>query len=257
MKKLNEDVMISDPAMAQQYANGQTQLLNKDKQINALQKQINLIEQSKNDIAKKMSEIEKKSAANQGDQVTQQLDQQQQAVQTTGQPAQQGTMNTSESIVIRVYEEDEDPKLGTLANVYDNVNPVSLENFYDVSEAYVEDDKFSRHPNEEEYDANKYLFYVRVTDITAQNEFIGKIFKTSPDGEWYGLVKDGEAKSFEQISYDASYDEEQIVDFLKETYDEVEIIDIDEFNNYIEGDSDTEDWEVKDVDESGMTGLTM
>ena len=47
MKRLNEDVAINDPQLAQQYANGQTQLMNKDKQINALQTQINNIQKQK------------------------------------------------------------------------------------------------------------------------------------------------------------------------------------------------------------------
>lgn len=299
MKKLNEDVVINDPGLAQQYANGQTQLLNKDKQINALQKQINSIEQSKNEIARKMAEIEKKSAQSQPDEVQQQLAQQQVASQAQ-------VAATSESLIIKENEEysnyledaynaltDElvmlqqlpiskqspdhdkliwhikreiselDSELNTEnseqednwdSNGYklsekNEDNPLSVDNFYDLSEAYVDDITFDN----KEYNEEEFLFYVRITDN--HNEFIGKIFKMSPDGEWYGIIKDGEDDSFEKISYDASYDEQQIVDFLQETYDEVEIIDINEFNNYIEG--DTDDLVVKDIEESGVSGMNL
>lgn len=152
-----------------------------------------------------------------------------------------------------VQGEEEQKKMAP--NVYDNANPMSIDNFYDLSEAYVEDSISFDNPGAE-YDPEKYLFYVKITD--GHEEFIAKIFKMSPDGYWFGIIKDGgDSKSFENISYDPSYDEEQIVEYLRETYDEVEIIDMNEFNNYLEGTEkpDTSDWTVKDVEES--SGPTM
>ena len=295
MKKLNEDITINDPNLAQQYNNGQIQLLNKDKQINALQQQINKLEQSKNDIHKKMAQIEKQASSNQPEQI-------QQPQQNVAQPAVQPTSesllvkesawpnNTSESEYNRLtdelamlqsvslahqgpehkqqiwdikselrlldqaisseeYGEDEhfEPKEDNYdANGYrlsEEKNPLSAKNFYNLVEAYVDYDTEALN-KDSEYNQEDYIFYVKVSD--GHNEFIGKIFKISPDGEWFGIVKDGEDSSFEKISYDAIYSEMDIVKFLEDSYDEVEIIDINEFNNYIEG--DTEELGVRDID---------
>ncbi len=73
MKKINEDVAITDPALMQQYSSGQKQLLDKDTQINALQKQIADIQAAKIPIQKAMAEIEQKAGV---EQQAQQVDQQ-------------------------------------------------------------------------------------------------------------------------------------------------------------------------------------
>lgn len=111
-------------------------------------------------------------------------------------------------------------------------NPMSIENFYNLSEAYVEDDtSISR--DKEEYLDNDYLFYIKV--IKDDGEwFIGKIFKINPDGEWYGMVKAGNDGSFEKMSYESEWDEIDITNFLEEQYDNVEIIDKHEFDDYME-----------------------
>ena len=133
------------------------------------------------------------------------------------------------------------------------VNPMSSSNFYNLSEDYIETNTSFEKKSENEYSDEDYLFYVRIAD--GHNEFIGKVFKLSPDGEWYGIVKEGKNASFEKLTYDANYMPLDIINFLKDTYAEVEIINLDEFNNYIEG--DTEDLEVKEIEESGMTGNTI
>jgi len=120
--------------------------------------------------------------------------------------------------------------------VYDSYNPMTPENFYNIDEAYIEREGEVEKKTKEDYLDNDYLFYVKVID--GDNEFIGKVFKLSPDGDWYGIVKKGEDDSFEKISYEPEYDEMDIVEFLGDSYDTIEIIDQHEFNDYIE---DTED----------------
>ena len=61
-KKVNEDVAITDPSLAQQYSNGKQQLVNKDSQINALNRQILKLQQDKIKIQQALDQIEKKSA---------------------------------------------------------------------------------------------------------------------------------------------------------------------------------------------------
>lgn len=302
MKKINEDVNILDPKLAQQFANGKTQQVNNQQKINALEKQIMGINQQNNQIQQKMVQIEQKAASEQGQENSQESGQPQETVEVP--VAQNAQQSTSESLLVREsfdgemdaeYEALSD-ELITLRNIpndkrtmvqsklmqsiqhriydleskfeveqmhnqrneykseYSNDewsidenggNPLATENFYNLTEAYVDDEiTFEANPPEE-YAEEKYLIYVRITD--GHNEFIGKIFKLSPDGEWYGIVKDGaDSKHFENMTYDANYYEAQILDYLLEIYDEVEVINIDEFNNYIEG--DIEELEVKDID---------
>jgi hypothetical protein len=124
---------------------------------------------------------------------------------------------------------------------YESVNPASSENFYVLNEAYVETDQEKKTP--EGYAEKDYVFYVRITEDG--EEFVGKIFKDSPDEDWYGLVKIGESSTFEKMSYQPEYNEADIVDFLAGTYEEVEIIDEEEFTElFIESDKDFKDEDV-------------
>lgn len=132
-------------------------------------------------------------------------------------------------------KEEQQDKMGY--PVYDSYNPMSPENFYDLDEAYVEREGEEK-KTKEDYLDNDYVFYVKVID--GDNEFIGKIFKISPDGDWYGIVKNGDDNSFEKISYEPEYDEIDIVEFLGDSYDTIEIIDQHEFNDYIEDNEDNE-----------------
>jgi len=288
MKRLNEDVAINDPQLAQQYANGQTQLMNKDKQINALQTQINNIQKQKNEIEKAMAVIQQKAAQAQPKQPEQNTNnnKNQQTVQVTGQPVQP----TSESLLVKENTEynyieqlsymynkltdelatlmNNDPnnfeeikklkleikeisdELSNLEEAEENTNleqreqemfwreneynesssPISKENFYNLNEDYIDTKESNR--EYEEYEDQNFIFYLKISD--ADNIFVAKVFKISPDGEWYGLVKAGEDKTFEKISYESNFNEDDIVNFLEDSYDEVEIIDILEFNEYIE-----------------------
>lgn len=118
----------------------------------------------------------------------------------------------------------------------ESYNPMSIENFYDLSEAYVE---HINKESEEDYINKDYVFYVKIND--KGNEFIGKIFKVRPDGDWFGQVAQGDSDTFAKISYEPEYDEMDIVEFLGENYDQVEIIDMHEYNEYIEEDDIDED----------------
>jgi hypothetical protein len=126
-------------------------------------------------------------------------------------------------------KEEQQQKMGS--PVYDSYNPMSAENFYNLSETYaeIEDEK----KNDDEDLDKEFLFYVKIID--EGSEFIGKIYKTRPDGDWYGKIKQGDGGNFERISYPTEYDEVDIVKFLGEEYDKIEMIDQHEFNDYIEG----------------------
>lgn len=101
-----------------------------------------------------------------------------------------------------------------------------------LSEAVVElEDEQER--DEEKYSDRDYVIYVKI--INDDNQFIGKIFKVSPDGEWYTSIKSGDKYNpFKELRFDSSYEEEDIIEFLSGSYDTVEIIGDDNYNEYID-----------------------
>jgi len=119
-----------------------------------------------------------------------------------------------------------------------NESVSSKKNFRELKEAYVE--RTSK--VDDDYEDDDYVFYIRINE--KGNEFIGKIYKLSPDGDWYGVVKEGQSKTFKKISYPPEYDEMDIIEFLGENYDKVEIIGSDEFNEYIEDEEDEIDEDI-------------
>jgi len=421
--KLNEDVVISDPTLASQYANAQKQIIDKDKQINALQKQINNLESQKVQLGQAMAQIEQKSAQNQvKEQPTQQpkqTDQEktQQQIQQSSQAAEILAQNTGESLsnvdplsilIVESDKEDKDDEEESIQNLYDksekykqqynniesdienleyNIKQLKskfeqpnyegiegeIENFlafltdeeseilnmghanveekikdlmggfsksksgedfksklfdkkpkktkeeaqllindyyyyypendprldkerkeakkeiekdekfieklekklgklenkisklenkiWDIenpkeetefhqeykedkpedwfvspsftpyNEAYVEINK-EKEKSKEDYLDKNYVFYVKI--IEDEKTFIGKIFKISPDGDWYGVVKFGESPTFEKMNYEPTYNEVDIIEFLGNNYESIEVIDTQEFNEYVE-----------------------
>jgi len=129
---------------------------------------------------------------------------------------------------IEKLEKKIEEKNQQMNSLYDSDNPMSPENFYDLSEAYVEQEKKTK----EDYIDDDYLFYIKAFE--GDDWFIGKIFKVSPDGDWYGIVKAGENDTFEKISYEPEQTEMDIVEFLRDNYDSIEIIDRHEYNDYVE-----------------------
>ena len=264
MKKINEDVAITDPALMQQYASGQKQLLDKDTQINALQKQVADIQNAKIPIQKAMAEIEQKAGVAQQQKEAETLAQQAKTQPQPGTDQSSVIPPPNESILIS----DNNPSL--LEELYDEyaylkingskeeltsickriqeaknekinidvTNPMATDSFYDLSEAYVELVGQEKR-DENNYIENDYVFYVKIDD--GKNNFIGKIYKVSPDGEWFGHVKKGNSDTFEKISYDPEYDEMDIIKFLGKTYNKVEIIDKLNYNEFIEDDME-ESW---------------
>ena len=141
-------------------------------------------------------------------------------------------------------DDDYDP-----ASMYEedtNESQITKDKFYNLSEAYTEFEDSEK--KTEDIVDNEYLFFVKVYD--GDDWFIAKIFKINPVEDWYGIVKAGDSDNFNKISYDPEYDENAIVEFLKDTYDDVEIIDKEEYNDYVEEEDPSELEE-----EGGVTGM--
>jgi len=113
-------------------------------------------------------------------------------------------------------------------------NPASYKNFWGDLDEDVDEKK-----TREDYLDDSFLFYTKI--VENGKPFIGKIFKISPDSDWNGVVKVGESSTFEKITYETEYDELDIIEFLKDNYEDVEILDRHEYNEYF---LDTEHEEV-------------
>ena len=249
--KINEDVAITDPNLAQQYANGKQQLVNKDSLINGLNKQILKLQQDKIKIQQALDQIEKKSAENVGKPVEPAAGQPAANTQNTdlakAQQALAAQVLMNKPATESIYINNLSAKLRALNEVkYSSSNPDAIqleineitseiyhlteasENpfapniFYNVSEAY------------EDADDQKYLMYVEIED--RDNKFMTKIFKRSPESKWFGRIIFGTSRTFENITYEADYEEDDILNFLSNTYDKVRLLSEDEFNNYTEAD---------------------
>jgi len=88
------------------------------------------------------------------------------------------------------------------------------------------------------------LFYAKI--LGKSGEFIGKIYKVSPDGNWFGKIIWGEDPTFEKVKYKPSHDENQVVQVLTSTYEEVSIVDPIEFKDYVNA---------EEIDEWGMNTI--
>jgi hypothetical protein len=83
----------------------------------------------------------------------------------------------------------------------------------------------------EEIDEEK-VFYVKIQD--EEGDFTGKIYKLFNEGDWRAKVVEGNSETFEKLNYDPAFDEFDIVAFLRENYDDADLIDKSEFNNNVE-----------------------
>ncbi len=87
----------------------------------------------------------------------------------------------------------------------------------------IEDD------DEEEYET---MFFVKIDDNGSK--FVGKIYKLFDEGDWRSKIIRGESESFEKFNYDPDWDKDDIILFLEDIYDEVDIIDEDEIDHYLD-----------------------
>lgn len=249
MKKfLKEDISITDPNLAQQYANAKQQLINKDQQINALNKQILRIQSEKIKIQATIDQIEKNSANQQNQQPQNQepaknvqpqqknkdleTAQKQLAAQVLmNQPTSESlaTMNIKNKIsTLNEIAESDTNKKNEINNIINSINvginesnslssnPFSVKEFYDAGE-------------EDPYDYG--VVYVEITEN--DNTFVGKIFKPHASSDWIGKLVSGESSTFERLTYKNDYEEDDIINFLFVNYEGVKVLSETKFNEYV------------------------
>ena len=267
---VTEGIAIADPKLAQQYANAQKQLNDKDAQIIALQKQINNIEVQKTQIQKAMVAIEQKSAQTVIQAPMVQQPEPEQISQTgTSHPTavQQPTMMAQESYngilkikkkvnetVFDISDADleeleevknfmasesipyEEPTEDTIEFDETKLDPEWRHMLTDIGIKKLDDfqQEISDEPEIElTPEEHENIDEEKVFYVQVENEgdaFIGKIYKLNDSEEWMAKVTVGESDTFDKLYYDDEWDEVDIIAFLRENYADAILISEDEFN---------------------------
>lgn len=118
-----------------------------------------------------------------------------------------------------------------------NLEPVDNVETNDILDMEDDEEPVEQSPEEDVTDGQEKIdkekvFYVKVTD--GEGNFTGKIYKLFDDGDWRAKVVDGDSNTFEKLNYDPDWDDIDIIAFLRENYDDAELIGEEEFNNHIE-----------------------
>lgn len=84
----------------------------------------------------------------------------------------------------------------------------------------------------------KNVFYIRIRDD--KGDFVGKIYRLFDDAasDWRSKLIQGESRTFEKLNYSPDWDEYDIIAFLRENYDDAEIMSEEEFNDEVSGASE-------------------
>jgi hypothetical protein len=204
--------------MSQEYVGLQKQIIDKQNQINQINRDILTLEKNKSAIEQRASQTQKTTTT-----------QPAQPAQTTtpAQPAQPAAKTENyhsiSSLDSFINEALEDPS---------NIDAMDVLNVDDYDASHDEDTKEEVEKAQDDFkeDDDQYVFYVKVDD--GGDEFVAKIYKNDPESDWLGSVKVGENTAFEKISYETEYNKEDILDFLHDNYDDVEIIDQEKYDNY-------------------------
>lgn len=126
--------------------------------------------------------------------------------------------------------QDQLSEIGLEPEFDDSFNILTIEDEKDEDENENEEEEEILTDEDEIEDKNK-VIYVKIKD---EDDFIvGKIYKLFDDGEWRSKLIDGESDTFEKLNYDPDWDEIDIVAFLRDNYNEANLIKEEEYNQYL------------------------
>lgn len=80
---------------------------------------------------------------------------------------------------------------------------------------------------DEDEPTDEYVFHVRIDDI--EEEIIAKIYRDSDDEDWTVRVVKGSEEPLQSMQFDNTLDKLDIIGYIAEIYDEIEIIDHKEY----------------------------
>jgi len=138
----------------------------------------------------------------------------------------------------------EDREYPSIDDIYNSLLEDDDENFdeyededeydYDEDEEDNEEDGENDYEDEDEEKRDNQLFYIYVDDKKSNEHFLGKVYKKFENSKWREKLIYGESDTFGTKSYMEYLTEEEIIDWLKEDYnDNVEIVEEDQIDEII------------------------
>lgn len=218
--KLNEEIQIIDPALAQKYNDAQKQINTRLKKINQLQSEIVTYKQQ-------MSAAQEQAMKDNQAQIkqSQETQQQNQAQQNTSsktavpqpiitQPAVAESIRVDESLESYILEDEEDDE--------------------DILDEGEEELDYAEEYDEKVGDEDEFLFYFKIAD-ELDDDAVYKAYKDFDEDRWELKVVEGESnQALEETTFETDFSKLEIINYLAEIYGDVEEIFEDEFDDKLE-----------------------
>jgi hypothetical protein len=231
---LNEDIDIP-PALASQYFTVKKQVADKQAQVDILQKQIDQKTSEMGILNKNLIAIETKAAEMQGKQI--------QAQQSTAQQPSSSQAKAGQTTAAATPNE-------SIQNDFD-LSDIISENFdldLDIDKMPFfldESEEINILINEEEIETEEdedaveelssdYVFALRINDPAEEEEIICKVYRNQDEDFWKIRVVQGSEEPLETMQFDPSMDMVSIIERIAEIYEEVEEIDMDEYEDLLD-----------------------
>lgn len=114
-----------------------------------------------------------------------------------------------------------------------------------ISES-IEDDKdiiYDEYVDDEIDDKtdDEYIFVLKIMDHNEDDDIIAKFYKNDADDYWKARVVQGSEEPIESMQFDPDMDKITIIDHLGTMFDEIEEIDIDEYDEMLDDKEDIDD----------------
>jgi len=219
---LFEDVVIP-PELSTQYLAVKKQIIDKQNQKDLLMKQANQKDTEIGILQKNLIAIESKASQLQGKQVTVKTE----TETPTATPIKGATSNESidiKSDLFKIYEE-KDLELELDEALSDDIYLLISGN--DIEDKDEEEDE------EDDMDESDYVFAIRAEDSGGEEEIIAKFYKNSDDDFWKVRVVKGSEEPLESMQFDPDMDLVSILEKIVEIYDDVEEVDMDEYEDLL------------------------
>ena len=224
---LNEDVLIP-PELANQYLSIKKQMNDKQSKKDQLMKAVNQVDNEMNILQKNLVAIEVKASQMQG---------QEPSAAENQENNQQATGSTTVEVEGKIKESlslDERWK----KYINEDIDLFADEAVEEVDDEDEEDmDKFIDEPLEEpEGQAleGDYVFSLKIEDSDEEEDIIAKFYKNEDDDFWKVRVVQGSEDPLETMQFDPEMDMVEIIEHLATMYDEVEEMDVQEYQDLLD-----------------------
>jgi len=231
---LNEDIAIP-AALQNQYLNVKKQISDKQTRKDQIMKQVNQLDNEINILNKNIIAIETQAAKVQGEAARQETEKanptttQQSTAKTNEQPQIQGQAIVKEAV------EDIDAWWATYMTESITEDDGNDDEFEEDPDFEDEDEEEDENINSDEDSLEgDYVFALRVVDNNEEEDIIAKFYKDEDDDFWKARVVQGSEEPIESMQFDPDMDKVDIIDHLANMFDEVEEIDVDEYEDLLD-----------------------